>query len=229
MILSNRLVQEALDSGRLVIFPEPTPRRPNTSDPNAYCPYDTHAVDLTLGYEITVPITGTYAYDLTQTTPLAAFIRRNSISRTLQPGEYFVLERQQFILAQTREKVELPLNHAKNTETCLAARIEGKSSRARIGLLIHFTAPTVHPGFGGTLTLEMINLGPARILLQPEMPIAQLIVEEVQGLPFENYSQFQNQATPAGESTSSPGRTQASSPPTTPRDKTPLAGPDKKE
>ena len=82
---------------------------------------------------------------------------------------------------------------------CLAARIEGKSSRARIGLLIHFTAPTVHPGFSGLLTLEMINLGPARILLRPEMPIAQLIVEEVKGLPFENYSQFQNQTTPAGE------------------------------
>ena len=35
--------------------------------------------------------------------------------------------------------------------------------------------------------------------LRPEMPIAQLIVEEVKGLPFENYSQFQNQTTPAGE------------------------------
>ena len=73
------------------------------------------------------------------------------------------------------------------------------SSRARIGLLIHFTAPTVHPGWSGPLTLEMINLGPARILLRPEMPIAQLIVEEVKGLPFENSSQFQNQSTPAGE------------------------------
>lgn len=201
MNLSNTLLQESLDNGRLIISPEPTPRRSNTSDPAAYCPYNTHAVDLSLGYEITVPIVGTYAFDLTQTTPLAAFIRRNSETRRLQSGEFFVLERQQFILAQTREKIGLPLDHPINIETksCLAARIEGKSSRARIGLLIHFTAPTVHPGFSGPLTLEMINLGPARILLRPEMPIAQLIVEEVKGLPFENYSQFQNQSTPAGE------------------------------
>jgi len=67
-----------------------------------------------------------------------------------------------------------------------------------VGLLIHFTAPTVHPGWSGPLTLEMINLGPARILLRPGMPIAQLIVEEVQGLPVPDKSQFHDQVTPAG-------------------------------
>jgi hypothetical protein len=46
--------------------------------------------------------------------------------------------------------------------------------------------------------LEMINLGPARILLTPKMPIAQLIVEEVRGLPIPNPSQFRKQKTPAG-------------------------------
>ena len=80
----------------------------------------------------------------------------------------------------------------------LAARIEGKSSRARCGLLVHFTAPTVHPGFFGTLTLEMINLGPSPIALVPGMPIAQLIVEEVKGIPVENPSQFQGQSAPEG-------------------------------
>jgi dCTP deaminase len=202
MILSNILLQAAIDEKRLIIDPEPTPRKPSMPDPDSYCPYDTHAVDLTLGSEITVPITGTYAYDLDQNTPLAEFIRRNSRKQTIEEGSYFVLERQQFILAQTREKISLPIDHAKNLKDnkCLAARIEGKSSRARIGLLIHFTAPTVHPGFTGNLTLEMINLGPARILLKPGMPIAQLIVEEVVGIPFKNFSQFQNQTTPEGES-----------------------------
>jgi hypothetical protein len=80
----------------------------------------------------------------------------------------------------------------------LAARIEGKSSRARCGLMVHFTAPTVHPGWAGPLTLEMINLGPKAIILRPGMHIAQLIIEEVRGEIFLNPSAFQNQSTPEG-------------------------------
>lgn len=200
MILSNVELFAALDAGRIIIDPEPRPRLLAVGDPGDYCPYDTHAVDLTLGTEITVPEQGTYAYDLMQPTPLALFIERNSRRYSIDPHSHYVLERHQFILAQTREKVTLPIDHAHNRETgtCLAARIEGKSSRARVGLLIHFTAPTVHPGWSGPLTLEMINLGPARILLSPGMPIAQLIVEEVKGLPAFNKSQFHEQATPAG-------------------------------
>ena len=203
MILSNEELFAALDSGRLVITPEPSPRRPEIGATDDYCPFDTHAVDLTLGTEITIPETGTYAYDLMQPTPLARFIERNSRRYSIDQHSHFVLERQQFILAQTREVVALPIEHSTNTETktCLAARIEGKSSRARVGLLIHFTAPTVHPGWRGQLTLEMINLGPARILLKPSMPIAQLIVEEVKGSPKANPSQFQGQITPAGSQT----------------------------
>jgi dCTP deaminase len=80
----------------------------------------------------------------------------------------------------------------------LAARIEGKSSFARCGLLVHFTAPTVHAGFDGTLTLEMINLGNAGIALYEGMSISQLILETVVGDPQAHPSQFQGQATPAG-------------------------------
>lgn len=108
----------------------------------------------------------------------------------------FCLEPNCFVLGRTLEHIELPI--LRNRPTCLAARIEGKSSRARFGILIHFTAPTVHPGFKGTLTLEMINLGPASFMLKPGMAIAQLIVEEVKGCPVENPSQFQGQQNPAG-------------------------------
>ena len=101
-----------------------------------------------------------------------------------------------FVLGRTLEWVELPILLGR--KTCLAARIEGKSSRARFGILIHFTAPTVHPGFAGTLTLEMINLGPASFMLRPGMAIAQLIVEEVRGCPIRNPSEFQGQQEPAG-------------------------------
>lgn len=206
MILSNMELFRALDSRRLVLDPEPAPRQLVVGSPGDYCPYDTHAVDLALGSEITIPEPGTYAYDLMQPTPLALFIERNSRRYRLDDHSHYVLERQQFILAQTREKVSLPIDHAdnRNANVCLAARIEGKSSRARVGLLIHFTAPTVHPGWSGPLTLEMINLGPAGILLRPGMPIAQLIVEEVKGLPHFSKSQFHEQVTPAGSPVTPP-------------------------
>ena len=187
-------MHKALDEGRLVIAPEPLPRFPSIG--GSHCPYDTHSVDLTLAREISIPQPGSPSYDLTEP-GLAATLSRLSEQRLIQQGEPYKLERNQFILGMTRERIALPI--IPGAKTCLAARIEGKSSRARCGLLIHFTAPTVHPGWDGPLTLEIINLGPSPILLSPDMPIAQLIVEEVKGLPAAlNPSQFQGQATPEG-------------------------------
>jgi dCTP deaminase len=192
MILSNREIQAALDAGRLIIEPQPRPRQAN---PGEYCPFDTHSVDLTLGPEISIPEKGPYSYDLVAS-GLAQFIGRNSQKKVLDAIQPFALAPNQFVLAMTREVVGLPI--PPDGDSCLAARIEGKSSRARCGVLVHFTAPTVHHGWNGPLTLEMINLGPVPFLLRPGMPIAQLIVEEVKGLPFANPSQFQGQRTPEG-------------------------------
>ncbi len=200
MILSNVELQSALDSGRLIIRPEPTPRVLDPTDPNQYCPYDTHSVDLTLADEIVIPGGGPFTFDLSQPEPLGPFLTKISERVSLNSSTGFTLKPNSFVLARTREYVGLPIDHPGNGGTCLAARIEGKSSRARVGLLIHFTAPTVHPGWAGTLTLEMINLGPATILLRPGMPIAQLIVEEVRGTPRSNPSQFQGQTKPEGSS-----------------------------
>lgn len=199
MILSNLEIQTALDSGRLVLRPEPRPRLPIRGQ---YCPYSTDSVDLALAPEIAIPIGGPYSYDLMQPGDFTDFVARNSRRIRIDEHSGFPLKPNQFVLARTHEWVALPLDHPQNTatQTCLAARIEGKSSRARCGLLIHFTAPTVHPGFAGTLTLEIINLGPVPFILRPGMPIAQLIVEEVKGIPFENRSQFQGQQTPEGTS-----------------------------
>jgi len=195
MILSNVELFAALDAGRLVILPEPSPRRPSIGHPD--CPFDTHSVDLRLADEIAVPEPGQFAYDLTEPGRIADTISRHSKRVTITRSQPYVLDPHTFVLGSTLETVALPIDPAR--ETCLAARIEGKSSRARFGLLIHFTAPTVHPGFNGTLTLEMINLGPAKFALIPGMHIAQLIVEEVRGIPFENLSEFQDQSTPAGQ------------------------------
>ena len=194
MILSNVELFAALDEGRLVIRPEPQPR--NSTVGQAHSPFDTHSVDLTLGDEIIVPKKGQFNYDLTKPGSIAETIRQHSESIKISNVQPFCLEPNCFVLGRTHEYVELPI--VPGCSTCLAARIEGKSSRARFGILIHFTAPTVHPGFAGTLTLEMINLGPASFILRPGMAIAQLIVEEVRGCPIASPSQFQGQRNPAG-------------------------------
>jgi dCTP deaminase len=142
--------------------------------------------------QISVPLEAPFVYDLSKEgdSALAELLARNSKRIIITEDQPFPLKRNTFVLARTLETVKLPLD--------LAARIEGKSSRARCGVLVHFTAPTVHPGWQGPLTLEMINLGPAEFMLRPGMPIAQLILEQVYGTPVENESQFQGQTTPEG-------------------------------
>ena len=194
MILSNCEMHKALDCGRLVINPQPSPRERSLDHPR--CPYDTHAVDLKLHTEISVPTEGTFTIDFTQPGSISDMLSKHSKKYTITEKQPYRLEKGEFILARTLEKIELPTSHGK---PYLAARIEGKSSLARCGLLVHFTAPTVHPGFSGPLTLEMINLGPAAISLAPGMYIAQLIVEEVKGEMIPNPSQFQGQTTPEGK------------------------------
>lgn len=193
MILSNVEIHRALDQGRLVLDPEPQPRIPGA--PNVDCPYQSSAVDLLLGDEIAY-----FNDDL----PLNIDLRRGGFTKLFGPNsnrtkitdeQPFVLRPRRLVLARTHERVALPIG---SDGECLAARIEGKSSYARCGLLVHFTAPTIHAGFGGTITLELYNLGPFSITLYPRAPICQLIVETVKGVPFRNDSQFQGQQAPGG-------------------------------
>ncbi len=151
MILSNIELHRALDAGRLVIKPEPSPRSPDPSDPNQYCPYDTHSVDLSLAEEIVIPEGGPFAFDLNQSDPLGPFLTKISKRVSLNASTGYPLKPNQFILARTREYVSLPIDHAENGETCLAARIEGKSSRARIGLLVHLRVAAIIDGHLGKI------------------------------------------------------------------------------
>lgn len=114
----------------------------------------------------------------------------NSETFKLTEEQPFVLKPGKLVLGKTLEKITLPLHSPDSNLPHLAARIEGRSSYARCGLLVHFTAPTIHSGFSGTITLELLNLGPYFISLYPSAPICQLIVEEVHGRPFKNESQF---------------------------------------
>ena len=113
---------------------------------------------------------------------------------TLESGQRFHLEAEGSILAWTYEKIVIPPH--------LAARIEGKSTWARLGLTIHNTAPTIHPGFGYSregkpvgkqVCLEVANLNKdADIEITPcsrECYLSQLILESVKSPPKVSYSQ----------------------------------------
>jgi dCTP deaminase len=84
----------------------------------------------------------------------------------IEDSSSFVIHPGEFVLGSTVEWVELPND--------IVARIEGKSSLGRLGLIVHATAGFVDPGFSGTLTLEITNLTRVPIVLWPGKPIAQL-------------------------------------------------------
>jgi len=114
------------------------------------------------------------------------------------PPEGWPIEPGKFYLGWTLERIQLP------HRSRLAARVEGKSSLARLGLGVHVTAPTIHAGFGSTdidpdflgspIQLEIWNTGPLPVLLKPGLRICQLIFEHVDGTPEQGYTgQFATQ------------------------------------
>lgn len=80
--------------------------------------------------------------------------------------KHFVLHPNEFALASTYEYIKMP--------SYLSGRLEGKSTWGRLGLLIHSTAGYVDPGFEGSLTFELKNVGKAPVCLYPGMRIAQI-------------------------------------------------------
>jgi dCTP deaminase len=83
-----------------------------------------------------------------------------------ESGDAFILHPSEFVLGSTYERVTLPDD--------VAARVEGKSSLGRLGLLTHATAGFIDPGFSGHVTLELANVSTLPIKLYPGMKIGQL-------------------------------------------------------
>jgi dCTP deaminase len=198
MILSNVAIHQAMDDGVLSIDPEPLPRFNSLADQTS--PYDTSSVNLRLSADLNIADEKKpYAFDLRTSGGLPSFLRGAYRSHKIDPQGGFILNPNVFVLGSTVEVVSLRMLPAKRV---LAARVEGRSSFARCGLLVHFTAPTIKAGFSGTITLEILNLGTQAIVLYPGMPICQLIFEVVDGMPLNAAeSRFQGQRTPAGTST----------------------------
>jgi len=95
-------------------------------------------------------------------------VDQSDLTREVEPvgEEPFILHPGEFVLGSTFEVVTLPDD--------LAARVEGKSSLGRLGLLTHATAGFVDPGFSGHVTLELANVATLPIKLYPGMKIGQL-------------------------------------------------------
>jgi dCTP deaminase len=189
MVLSNVEIVNALNAGEFKIDGLAS------RDPSEK-PFNTSAVDLRLGDEIRIPeCKHPVTLDLRKGN-IAGFWAANTRKVSITDDQPFVLPQGKLVLANTFENVDFPIREG--GKLCYSARVEGKSSLARCGILVHFTAPTIHAGFEGKITLEMINLGCVDFLLFPGMPICQLIIEEVKGCPTDAPNQFKGQQDPVG-------------------------------
>jgi dCTP deaminase len=175
MILTDREIEIFLKNGQITITPEP--------EPDAY---SSTSLDLTLSEhgEIWKPKAGE---------PIRPFAEGYDYKQLDERREKIALKgypfpRNSLLLGWTRETVILPVNSR------IAARVEGKSGLARLGMIVHMTAPTIHADFKGQIQLEMCNLGPYEIILDAGMPICQLIFEITFGTAAKGYAgQFAGQ------------------------------------
>ncbi len=150
-VLSDGTIRRLVDAGRIVIRPwDPAQLQPAS-------------VDLRLGDSFRV-----FHNHRTSAIDLRDPPSNLTEEVTPPPDEPFVIHPGEFCLGRTLERVELPDD--------VVARVEGKSSLGRLGLIVHATAGFVDPGWKGTLTLELNNLTRVPIKLYPGLPIAQLSV-----------------------------------------------------
>jgi dCTP deaminase len=176
VILTDREIQIALESGSLVIDPAPDARA-----------YSSTSVDLTLDRSLSAYKENPSGVETAVDPGAQNFDHEKALAALLEPPvtidakDGYLFQPGRLVLAWTREYVKLE-PHAR-----IAARIEGKSSLARLGIAVHITAPTIHAGFDGQIRLEMFNHGKMPVRLRPGMRICQLIFELTLGVPVQGY------------------------------------------
>lgn len=193
MILSNGEIRRAIEQGVIGIDPAPEARQ-----------YSSTTLDLRLGdqffcwdkqkMESMTRLGLDYSLDAAKVERFSNLSDEYLIPAAVDAEGCHILRPGEFVLGITLEWVTLPLASG------IAARVEGRSSLARMGLAVHLTAPTIRADWDGKITLEMFNLGPWHIKLRPyELRICQLIFERVGELPeSDTATQFQGQESPAG-------------------------------
>src|SRR5262249_13151972 len=160
MILCDSEIKAAIRSGLVIIDSPPDEEH-----------YTTSAVDMTVGDEFfrwkgirggkagMIIDPGHPDHDYTQ------IASQYQVRAPPDANGAVVLEPGGFLLALTQQRIELPIGSR------LAARVEGRSTLARYGIGIHVTAPTIHSGFRGRITLEVTNQGGYAVRLRPGMRI----------------------------------------------------------
>lgn len=175
MILTDREIQIAIETQAIVV--DPLPDLAN---------YSSTSVDLTLDSRLTLFKDPKAGMNICIDPSQVGYSHEDVLAETTTPQEIdgtngFDFQPSQMILAWTREFVELKY------QSRIAARVEGKSSLARLGIGIHLTAPTIHAGFAGQIRLEMVNHNKLPIKLRTGMKICQLIFEQTMGTPVRGY------------------------------------------
>ncbi len=177
MILSDRSIRAAIDEGRILV------------DPLAEDAVQPSSVDVRLDTSFRVFANHKYPYiDVREAQPdLTDLIE-------VPEGEAFVLHPGEFVLGATLERIALPDD--------VVARLEGKSSLGRLGLLIHSTAGFIDCGFDGYVTLELSNVATLPIAIYPGMKIGQFAffqLDQPAEFPYgskETASKYQGQQGP---------------------------------
>ena len=167
MILSDQDLAARLARGDIAITPAPDPQTQ----------LQPASIDLRLGFDF-------QTFNATQRALIdpadpESFEQLTQLVR-LGEGERFIVHPGEFILATTLERVTVPDD--------LVARLEGRSSIGRLGIVIHSTAGYIDPGFSGAITLEVSNLGRIAVALYPGMRICQIAFEQMSTPVSVNYA-----------------------------------------
>ncbi len=158
MILSDRDIKKAIVSGRIKISPKPDLKTQLGS-----C-----SIDLRLGKQFRIFNHSKFAF-IDPASPKLSSEMMTKIS--LSPGEPFILQPRDFVLATTIETITLPDD--------LIGRLEGRSSLGRLGIVVHSTASIFDPGWNGVVVMELGNLGRMPVALHPGMRICSMTFEEL--------------------------------------------------
>lgn len=156
MVLSDRDIKKYIAEGRVKIIP-----RPDYESQLGSC-----SLDLRLGTSFRV-------YDKSNISVIDPYDKTlmEKLTNTMEvtEGKAFILHPNEFALAITKEYIELPDD--------LTARLEGRSSIGRLGVIIHSTAANIDSGFRGQITLELANMGRLPVKLYPGMRICSISFE----------------------------------------------------
>ena len=177
MILADRDIKQALADGRIKITPAP----------DLATQLGSVSVDFRLGGTFMVFEHSRHSFiDPRQPQSIGDAMRTIEVS----DDERFIMQPGDFALASTIESLELPDD--------LLGRLEGRSSIARLGITVHSTAAVFEPGWVGTATMELSNLGRMPVALYPGMRICSFSFEQVSS-PVETPYRLKRNAKYAGQ------------------------------